>query len=233
MRLRSLLSSVRLCGGQPAQARALAEDLSREPGLSREARAEAELTLMLAVSMSVESMPAQETERARRAAEALLAQAGREDQPTLAAALLVRAMHTWQAGQLAAALDIAREAARVASTATTLTCRGIAPLLLGGMLVSLGQLDQAGEVIRGLQAAAAATAPGGRDPSTEILAAGLALAAGLPAEAVTAPSTASRWPPRGKAGCSAPTASRSWPPRRCAAATSRPRSSTSASSRTG
>lgn len=185
MRLRSLLSSVRLCGGQPAQARALAEDLSREPGLSREARAEAEITLMLAVSMSVESMPAEETDRARQAAGALLAQAGREDQPTLAAALLVRAMHTWQKGQLAAALDIAREAARVASTATTLTCRGIAPLLLGGMLVSLGQLDQAGEVIRGLQAAAAATAPGGRDPSTEILAAGLALTAGLPAEAVT------------------------------------------------
>jgi DNA-binding CsgD family transcriptional regulator len=93
-------------------------------------------------------------------------------------------MQTWQAGQLAAALDIARGAARMASTATTLTCRGIAPLLLGGMLVSLGQLDQADEVIRGLRAAAAATAPGGRDPSTEILAAGLALAAGRPAEAV-------------------------------------------------
>ena len=185
MRLRSLLSSVRLCGGQPARARALAEDLVREPELSREARAEAEITLMLAVSMSVESLPAEETERARQAAEALLAQAGQEGQPRLAAALLVRAMHTWQAGQLAAAVDIAREAARVASTATTLTCRGIAPLLLGGMLVSLGQLDQAGEVIRGLQAAAAATAPGGRDPSTEILAAGLALTAGLPAEAVT------------------------------------------------
>ena len=185
MRLRSLLSSVRLCGGQPARARALAEDLVREPELSREARAEAEITLMLAVSMSVESLPAEETERARQAAEALLAQAGQEGQPRLAAALLVRAMHTWQAGQLASAVDIAREAARVASTATTLTCRGIAPLLLGGMLVSLGQLDQAGEVIRGLQAAAAAIAPGGRDPSTEILAAGLALTAGLPAEAVT------------------------------------------------
>ena len=100
------------------------------------------------------------------------------------AELLAQAMRTWQAGQLAPALDIAREAARMASTATTLTCRGIAPLLLGGMLVSAGQLDQADEVIRGLQTAAAATAPGGRESSTEILAAGLALAAGRPAEAM-------------------------------------------------
>jgi DNA-binding CsgD family transcriptional regulator len=194
MRLRSLLSSVRLCGGQPAGARALAEDMLREPELSREARDEAEITLMLAQSMSAQSGPAQSgpaegTEPGRQLPGALLPGAllagpAQQDQPMLAAALLVRAMHTWQAGQLAAALDSAREAARMAGTATTLTCRGIAPLLLGGMLVSLGQLDQADEAIRGLRATAAATAPGGRDPSTEILAAGLALAAGRPAEAV-------------------------------------------------
>jgi DNA-binding CsgD family transcriptional regulator len=199
MRLRSLLSSIQLCGGQPAGARVLAEELLGEPALSSEARDEAEITLMLALSMSVKSLPAEslpaesppvesppaeESEGPPQRAGALLAGAGQAGQPRLAAALLVRAMHAWQAGQLAPALDIAREAARMASTATTLTCRGIAPLLLGGMLVSAGQLDQADEVIRGLQTAAAATAPGGRDPSTEILAAGLALAAGRPAEAM-------------------------------------------------
>ena len=72
----------------------------------------------------------------------------------------------------------------MASTASTLTGRGMAPLLLGGMLVSLGQLDQAEEVIRALSAAAAATRPAGRDPDTEILAAALALGAGRPEEAV-------------------------------------------------
>jgi DNA-binding CsgD family transcriptional regulator len=184
MRLRSLLSSVRLCGGQTLEARALAEELLGEPELSRQTRDEAEITLMLGLSMSAESMPARESGEARQPAGAILAGAGREDQPRRAAALLVRAMHTWQAGQLAAALDIAWAAARMAGTATTLTSRGIAPLLLGGMLATLGQLDQADEVIRGLQTAAAATAPAGRDPSTEILAAALALAAGRPAEAV-------------------------------------------------
>jgi DNA-binding CsgD family transcriptional regulator len=183
MRLRSLLSSVRLCGGQPAEARALAEDLLGEPEPGREARDEAEITLMLALSMSAGSRPADETGEAWRPAEAILARAGQESQPRLAAALLIQAMRTWQAGQLAAALDIARKAARLASTATGLTCRGIAPLLLGGMLVSAGQLDQADEVLRGLQAAAATTGPGGRDPSTGILAGALALAAGRPAEA--------------------------------------------------
>ncbi len=62
--------------------------------------------------------------------------------------------------------------------------RGIAPLLLGGMLASLGQLDQAGELIRMLSAEARAIEPAGRDASSEILAARLALAAGHPAEAV-------------------------------------------------
>ena len=184
MRLRSLLSSVRLCGGQPAEARALALDLLAEPEPGPEARDEAEITLMLALSMSAESRPAEETEGAWRSAEAILARAGQEGQPRLAAALLVRAVRTWQTGQLAEALDIALKAARLASTATGLTCRGMAPLVLGGMLVSVGQLDQADEVLRGLQAAAAATGPGGRDPGTEILAAALALAAGHPAEAV-------------------------------------------------
>ena len=183
MRLRSLLSSVRLCGGRPAEARALAEDVLREPEPGREARDEAEITLMLARFMSAGSRPAEETGEAWRSAEAIQARAGQESQPRLAAALLIQAMRTWRAGQLAAALDIARKAARLASTATGLTCRGIAPLLLGGMLVSVGQLDQAEEVLRGLQAAAATTGPGGRDPSTEILAAALALAAGRPAEA--------------------------------------------------
>lgn len=183
MRLRSLLSSVRLCGGRPAEARALAEDLLGEPEPGREARDEAEITLMLALSMSAGSRPTAETEEAWRSAEAILARAGQESQPRLAAALLTRAIRSWQAGQLAGALDIARKAARLASTATGLTCRAIAPLLLGGMLVSAGQLDQADEVLRGLQDAAAATGPGGREPSTEILGAALALAAGHPAEA--------------------------------------------------
>ena len=72
----------------------------------------------------------------------------------------------------------------MASTASTLTGRGMAPLLLGGMLVSLGQLDQAAEVIRALSATTGATRQAGRDPDTEILAAGLALGAGRPGEAV-------------------------------------------------
>jgi DNA-binding CsgD family transcriptional regulator len=91
---------------------------------------------------------------------------------------------SWREGRLTLALDLAREAARVASTATAAGALGPAPLQLGTMLVSLGELDQAEEVIRALQAAARATGPGGSDASTEILAAGLALADGRPGEAV-------------------------------------------------
>ena len=179
MRLRSLLASVRFCGGLPSEAISLAEDLLGEPDPGREARDDAEITLMLGSSASGEDI-----EGARLRAEAILARPRDEDEPGLAAALLVRAVLAWREGRLAAALSLAREAARVASTATTLTCRGIAPLLLGGMLVSLGQLEQAEDVIRALTTAASATGPAGRDPGTEILAAGLALAAGRPAEAV-------------------------------------------------
>ena len=179
LRLRSLLASVRFCGGRPSEAISLAANLLGEPDPGREARDDAEITLMLGSSMSGEDI-----EGARLRAETILARPRDEDEPGLAAALLVRAVLAWREGRLAAALDIAREAARVASTATTLTCRGIPPLLLGGMLVSLGQLEQAEDVIRALSTAASATGPAGRDPGTEILAAGLALAAGRPAEAV-------------------------------------------------
>lgn len=177
-RLRSLLSSVRFCSGRPSDAISLAESLLGEPELGREAGDEAEVTLMLGLSVSAE-----DSEWARLRAEAILACGDHDDEPRLAAALLVRAVRSWQEGRLAAAVDIAREAARLASTAP-MTCRGIAPLLLGGMLVSLGQLDQADEVITALRALARASGPAGADASTEILAAAVALSAGRPAEAV-------------------------------------------------
>ena len=88
------------------EARALAEDLLGEPEPGREARDEAEITLMLARSMSAGSRPTEETGEAWRSAEAILARAGQESQPRLAAALLIQAMRSWQAGQLATALDI-------------------------------------------------------------------------------------------------------------------------------
>ncbi|MGH3120941.1 MAG: AAA family ATPase, partial [Streptosporangiaceae bacterium] len=180
IRLRSLLSSVRLSSGRPSDAISLARDLLGEPDLCAEARDQAEITRMLGLCASAEDLP-----WARARAEAILAGPGREHEPRRAAALLVRAVLAWRGGQLAAALDMTREAARLASAATAAGCLGTAPLLLGGMLVSLGQLGQADEVIRAMQAAARVTGPGGRDASTEILAAGLALAAGRPAEAET------------------------------------------------
>lgn len=178
MRLRSLLSSVRFCSGRPSDAISLAESLLGEPELGREAGDEAEITLMLGLSVSAE-----DSQWAHRRAEAILACGDHDDEPRLTAALLVRALRSWQEGRLAEALDMAREAVRLASTAP-MTCRGIAPLLLGGMLVSLGQLDQADEVVSALRTSAAATGPAGRDASTEVLAASLALTAGRPAEAV-------------------------------------------------
>jgi DNA-binding CsgD family transcriptional regulator len=182
MRLRSLLSSIRFGSGRPAEAISLAGELLREPDLSREAQHGAEITFMLGLSISAEDFG-----EARLRAEAILNRAGNghQDEPRRAAALLVQSLAAWWDGRLDAALGIARESARVASTASTLTSRGMAPLLLGGMLVSLGLLDEAEEVIQALSAAAAATRPAGRDPDTEILAAALALGAGRPEEAVT------------------------------------------------
>ena len=180
-RLRSLLSSIRFGRGRPAEAISLAGELLGDPDLGREARDDAEITLMLGLSVSAEDIG-----EARLRAEAILGRGGNghADEPRRAAALLVRSQASWRDGRLDAALATARESVRVASTASTLTGRGMAPLLLGGMLVSLGQLDQAAEVIRALSATTGATRLAGRDPDTEILAAGLALGAGRPGEAV-------------------------------------------------
>ncbi len=177
VRLRSLLSAVRFCSGRPAEAISAAQDLLGEPGLSHEARDEAEITLLLGWSALGVDL-----EGAALRAEAILARPA-ADEPRLGAALLVRALLAWRDGQLTAALDGVREVGRMTGSTVPLMCRRIAPLLLGSMLVSLGQLDQADEVIGALSTTAAAADAGRRDAGTEILAAGLALSAGRPAEA--------------------------------------------------
>ena len=229
MRLRSLLSSIRFGSGRQAEAISLAGELLREPDLGREAQDDAEITLMLGLSISAE-----DAGEARLRAEAILSRAGNghQDEPRRAAALLVRSLAAWWDGRLDAALDIARESARVASTASTLTGRGMAPLLLGGMLVSLGQLDQAEEVIRALSAAAAATRPAAtRTPKS--WPPPWRSWPGVPRRRWRARRRASAWPPRREMNCSAPSAWPSWPRPRCAAVTWPPPCVTCKGSRTG
>lgn len=177
--LRSVLSSVLFYSGRPAAAVSQAEGLLDEPGLGGEARDEAETVLVLGLCASAEDI-----ERARVRAEAVLTGPARHGDTRPVAGLLVRALINWRDGRLPAALDMAREAARPVSPGPAVKRREIALLLLGGMLVVLGQHAEADEVVRALRADARATWPGGRAASPEILAAHLALAAGRPAEAV-------------------------------------------------
>ena len=229
MRLRSLLSSIRFGRGRPAEAISLAGGLLGEPDLGHEARDDAEITLMLALSVSAEDIG-----EARLRAEAILGRGGngREDEPRRGAALLVRSLASWRDGRLDAALAIARESVRVAGTASTLTGRGMAPLLLGGMLVSLGQLDQAAEVIRALSTTSAATRPAvTRAPRSWPRPWRSGPVA--PWRRWRARRRASAWPPRREVNCSAPMAWPSWPRPRCAAVTSPPPCGTCTASRSG
>jgi DNA-binding CsgD family transcriptional regulator len=179
IRLRSLLSYILFYSGRPAAAVSEAEGVLGAPELRGEARDEAEIILMLGVCASEE-----DTEWARGRAEALLAGAGHHDDAGLVTALLVRAMISWREGRLPSALDAAREAAGLGNARSAVKRHGLARLLLGGMLLAVGQLDEAEEVVRALSVDARAVRPAGRTASPEILAACLAFASGRPEEAV-------------------------------------------------
>ena len=175
--LRSLLSSVLLYSGRPAAAVAEAENLLADTRLPGPARAEAEVSVLLGCCL----VPG-DLEQARHRAEHLLADQHSVGAPGVPAALLVSAVLAWRAGRLAAALDLARQANRPGLTAVP-RHSWIAPLLLGSMLISLGERAEAGAVVRVLTADARALGTADRDACTEILNAALALADGHAADA--------------------------------------------------
>jgi DNA-binding CsgD family transcriptional regulator len=170
-RLRGLLSSALLCSGRPAAAAAEAEQVLSGPGLTARSRAEAGFALLGAYA------GVQDARATLPRAEAVLGGDGALAGVT-AGTLLVEAVNAWRAGRLGAALEQAREAARRGSTDPVAACRTLPPVLLAGMLLSLGCLADAAAVIRALQADAAKLGLAGRWPCPDILQACLALAEG-------------------------------------------------------
>jgi DNA-binding CsgD family transcriptional regulator len=160
---------------------ACAEALLGEPDLRGTAHVEAQSALLLGLCAC-----AQDVSRARVRAEAILADAERQDDALRVTALLARAVISWREARLPDALDVAREAVRLENTRQASGCQGTACLLLGGMLTAVGQLEEADTAIGRRGSDARAAESGERGASAEILAGLVALAAGRPAEAADA-----------------------------------------------
>ena len=87
-------------------------------------------------------------ELAAPVADAILAAPGQHDSPAAAAALLARAVISWDSGQICDGLGLLRDAARH-GTGITADARQVQPLLaLAAALVDLRQLGEAEDILR-------------------------------------------------------------------------------------
>lgn len=179
-RLHALLAAVLLHSGRPAAAVCEADRVLREPEVTGTARDDAECALLLGLSAAGQEAPA-----AVARAEEILADPGQRGDTTVAAALLAQALACWQEGRLPAALELAHLAVRRGRRAPGFACP-LPRLILAGMLVKVGELDEAGPLVSALGADARKLRLAGQVASADILAGRLALLAGRPAEAVAA-----------------------------------------------
>ena len=102
-----------------------------------------------------------DNQRARAAAQDVLARPAEHGEPALAGALTVLGAICWADGQLGQGLQLCREAARRAGRISP-DARHFQPLLvLAARLIDLRQLDEASAIIRG---AAGAMQDAGRHP---------------------------------------------------------------------
>ena len=173
IRLRGLLASAMLYGGRASTAAAEASVVLAGNEVTGRARAEAEYVFMLGWWVSGE-----DRQQAQASAESSLVSGGRRREVAVTGALLVQAMTAWQEGRIRAALTVGREAVGRACADTCVARRAIARIVLAGMLISLGLLDQAREAGAGLPGEAMPGQFDGCGALSDILSGQLALAAG-------------------------------------------------------
>jgi DNA-binding CsgD family transcriptional regulator len=141
IRLRCALSSVLCARGRPGAAAAEASLALAHPRLPPELRD-------LATAAQLWALAASHDPTAGPAADAVLAAAGRRDAEAVLAALVARAVHRWDAGQVSASVGALRDAAGQAAGIAG-AGRHRPPLLtLAAALIELRQLDEADEITR-------------------------------------------------------------------------------------
>jgi DNA-binding CsgD family transcriptional regulator len=141
-RLRCALSSIRCASGEPHEASAEAETVLAQPQLPRGVRDQAMIAHLQAAA------GLRDPQGADHAASAVLGAPDEHSEPLVAAALVVRAMTSWDQGRIAEGLEFLREAARHGTVASP-DARQFQPrLALAAALVDLRRFDEAATVLR-------------------------------------------------------------------------------------
>ena len=140
-RLRCALSSVMCARGQARDAADQAQMVLARPQLPGGLRDQA-------LAAHLQALAGLRDELAAPVADAILAAPGQHDSPAAAAALLARAVISWDSGQICDGLGLLRDAARH-GTGITADARQVQPLLaLAAALVDLRQLGEAEDILR-------------------------------------------------------------------------------------
>ena len=175
-RLRCALSSVMCARGQARDAADQAQMVLARPQLPGGLRDQA-------LAAHLQALAGLRDELAAPVADAILAAPGQHDSPAAAAALLARAVISWDSGQICDGLGLLRDAARH-GTGITADARQVQPLLaLAAALVDLRQLGEAEDILRAADHPALQDIPA--RAALSILRARTHLAAGRLAEAAT------------------------------------------------
>jgi DNA-binding CsgD family transcriptional regulator len=140
-RLRCALSSVLCARGQARDAADQAQMVLARPQLPGGLRDRA-------LAAHLQALAGLRDELAAPVADAILAAPGQHDSPAAAAALLARAVISWDSGQISDGLRLLRDAARHGAGITA-DARQVQPLLaLAAALVDLRQLGEAEHILR-------------------------------------------------------------------------------------
>jgi DNA-binding CsgD family transcriptional regulator len=173
-RLRCALSSVLCAYGQAREAADQAQLVLARPQLPGDLRD-------LALTAYLQALAGLRDELAGPVADTILAAPDQYDSHATAAALIARAVISWDGGQISGSLELLRDAARQGAR-TCPDARQVQPLLaLAAALVDLRQPGEAEEILRTADSQALRDIPA--QSALSLLRARLHLAAGRPAEA--------------------------------------------------
>jgi DNA-binding CsgD family transcriptional regulator/tetratricopeptide (TPR) repeat protein len=176
-RLRCVLSSVLCARGRARDAAAEARIALAQPQLPRDLRD-------LATAAQLQALAGLHDQLTGPAAGTILADPTEHDSRAVTAALVARAVTSWDSGQAGQALELLRDAARH-GPATSPDARRAQPLLaLAAALISLRQLREAEEILHAADTATLHAIPA--EGALSILRARLHLAAGRLPDAATA-----------------------------------------------
>jgi DNA-binding CsgD family transcriptional regulator/tetratricopeptide (TPR) repeat protein len=176
-RLRCALSVVLSARGQARDAAAEAKMALAQPQLPPDLKD-------LAVAAQLQALAGLHDELAGPVAGAILAEPSQHDRHVVAAALVARAVISWDDGRVGEGLELLRDAARHGAGVSS-DARQVQPLLmLAAALVDLRQLDEAGEILDAADSQALDGIPA--EAALSILRARIHLAAGRLPDAAAA-----------------------------------------------